>query len=219
MEENNLRNENSEEAEIKKDLKDNKPKKTDLKTIANKANKKKQQKWWVWPVKILVITLFLSLSFSVLSDLLMSNVGIAVSLIVVLFLLVVGIVSDMIGVATTACQIEPFAAMRSRKVRGAKIAMSLVKNAEKVSSICNDVIGDICGILSGAAGAAITVKFISDGMGQSIQILIAGAVSAVIAGLTIFGKAMFKKYAIDNCTKIVLGVGKCLSIFTKRKND
>ena len=200
------------------DRNETKVKKNDLKNVTNKAIKKKQQKWWKWPIKILVITLFLSLTFSVLSDLLMSNVGIAISLIVVVFLLVVGIVSDMIGVATTACQIEPFAAMRSRKVRGAKIAMILVKNAEKVSSICNDVIGDICGILSGAAGAAIAVKFINDGMGQSIQILIAGAVSAIIAGITIFGKAMFKKYAIDNCTKIVLGVGKCLSIFSSKNN-
>ena len=191
--------------------------KSDLKSATNKAVKKKVQPWWVWPVKILVITLFLSLTFSVLSELLMSNVGIAVSVIVIVFLLALGIISDMIGVATTACQIEPFAAMRSRKVRGAKVAMALVKNAEKVSSICNDVIGDICGILSGAAGAAITVKFVSESMGASIQILIAGAVSATIAGLTIFGKAIFKKYAIDNCTKIVLGVGKCLSIFSKKE--
>ena len=191
--------------------------KSDLKSATNKAVKKKIQPWWVWPVKILVITLFLSLTFSVLSELLMSNVGIAVSVIVIVFLLALGIISDMIGVATTACQIEPFAAMRSRKVRGAKVAMALVKNAEKVSSICNDVIGDICGILSGAAGAAITVKFVSESMGASIQILIAGAVSATIAGLTIFGKAIFKKYAIDNCTKIVLGVGKCLSIFSKKE--
>ncbi|MCI6542866.1 MAG: hypothetical protein MR423_03635 [Firmicutes bacterium] len=194
-----------------------KVKKSDLKSATNKAIKKKVQPWWMWPVKILVITLFLSLSFSVLSEVLLSNVGIVVSVVVILFLLFVGIVADMIGVATTACSIEPFTAMCSRKVRGAKVAMGLVKNAEKVSSICNDVVGDICGILSGAAGASIAVKFISENMANSIQILIAGTVSAVIAGLTIFGKAMCKKYAITHCTKIVLGVGKCFSIFSRRK--
>lgn len=191
-------------------------KKNDLKNITSKATKKKTQKWWIWPIKILVITLFLSLSFSVLSELLLTNVGIIVSIFIILFLLIIGIITDMIGVATTACQIEPFAAMRSRKVKGAKFAMILVKNAEKVSSICNDVVGDICGILSGAAGASITLKFISENMGDSVKILIAGAVSALIAGLTIFGKAICKKYAIDNCTKIVLGVGKCFSIFNKK---
>lgn len=194
-----------------------KAKKSDLKSATNKAIKKKVQSWWMWPVKILVITLFLSLAFSVLSEVLLSNVGIVVSVVVILFLLFVGIVSDMIGVATTACSLEPFTAMCSRKVRGAKVAMGLVKNAEKVSSICNDVVGDICGILSGAAGASIAVKFISENMANSIQILIAGTVSAVIAGLTIFGKAMCKKYAITHCTKIVLGVGKCFSVFSCRK--
>ncbi len=207
LEESNLENLN---------LKKNDLKKNDLKNITNKATKKKTQKWWIWPIKILVITLFLSLSFSVLSELLLTNVGIIVSIFIILFLLIIGIITDMIGVATTACQIEPFAAMRSRKVKGAKFAMILVKNAEKVSSICNDVVGDICGILSGAAGASITLKFISENMGDSVKILIAGAVSALIAGLTIFGKAICKKYAIDNCTKIVLGVGKCFSIFNKK---
>ena len=206
-----------EKIELGSGDKELKAKKSDLKSATNKAIKKKVQPWWMWPVKILVITLFLSLSFSVLSEVLLSNVGIVVSVVVILFLLFVGIVADMIGVATTACSIEPFTAMCSRKVRGAKVAMGLVKNAEKVSSICNDVVGDICGILSGAAGASIAVKFISENMANSIQILIAGTVSAVIAGLTIFGKAMCKKYAITHCTKIVLGVGKCFSIFSRRK--
>lgn len=204
---------------INENLKEeNKTKKADLKTTTNKALKKKQPKWWVWPVKILVIAVFLSLSFSVLSEMLLSSVGIAISVLVIVLLLAVGIISDMIGVASTACSIEPFAAMRSRKVKGAKLAMSLVKNSEKVASICNDVVGDICGILSGAAGASIAVKFVSENMGNSLQILIAGAVSAVIAGLTIFGKAVCKKYAIDNSTKIILGVGKCLSIFSRNKD-
>ena len=124
----------------------------------------------------------------------------------------------MIGVATAACSIEPFTAMCSRKVRGAQIAMSLIKNAEKVSSICNDVIGDICGILSGAAGSVIAAKLIlSSAAINSMQILIAASVSALIAGLMIFGKALCKKYALDNCTKVVLTTSKILSIFSFKK--
>lgn len=196
-----------------------KTKKADLKSAASKASKKKVQPWWVWPIKILVIAMSLSLAFSVLSELLLSNVGIAVSIVVIVFFVSLGIITDMIGVAATACSIEPFAAMCSRKVRGAKVAMALVKNAEKVSSMCCDVCGDICGILSGTAGAAITVKLISESMGNSLQILIAGLVSATIAGLTIFGKAMCKKFAINNCSKIILGVGKCCSIFSKQKKQ
>ena len=105
--------------------------------------------------------------------------------------------------------------MSSRKVRGAKEGRMLVKNAEKVSSICNDVVGDICGIISGAAGSVISVKIITESMGNSVQILIAASVSAVIAALTIFGKAAMKKVAMENSTKVILTVGKILSIFTR----
>ena len=38
----------------------------------------------------------------------------------------------------------------------------LVKNADKVSSVLNDVIGDVCGILSGAAGASIVVLIVKE---------------------------------------------------------
>ena len=47
--------------------------------------------------------------------------------------------------------------MNSRKVKGANVAVKFKKNAEKVSSFCCDVIGDICGVISGGAAAAISV--------------------------------------------------------------
>lgn len=190
-------------------------KSSDIKQVANKAAKKKKQSRWAWPVKILVITLFLSLAISVASEFALENAGIILSVVIILILWILGVVSDMIGVAAASCSIEPFNAMCSRKVRGAKEGRALVKHAEKVSSICNDVVGDICGIISGAAGSVIAGKLILESMSNSIGILIAASVSAVIAGLTIFGKAMMKKFAIDNSTKVILTVGKILSIFTR----
>lgn len=187
----------------------------------NIEKKKKKQKnlWWIWPVKIFAVALILSFSFSFLSEFIFSKVGIIVSIIVAVVILVVGIIFDMIGVAVTAAEIEPFNAMRSRRVYGADISMKLIKNAEKVASICNDVIGDICGILTGAAGATIAVKLIQDSMGDFVKIAIISAVSATIAGLTIFGKACLKKVAIDKSTSIILKTGKFLSVlsFKKRK--
>ena len=197
-------------------LKENNSEKKDIKQIANKALKKKKTSRWNWPIKILVITLFLSLTISILSEFIMGKVGIAVSIIIILILWILGVISDMIGVACASASIEPFNAMCSRRVRGAKEGRFLVKNAEKVSSICNDVIGDICGIISGAAGSVIAVKFISENMSNSLQILIAASISSLIAGLTIFGKASMKKYALDNSTKVILSVGKFLSLFSKR---
>lgn len=214
-EENNL---NLEEKETEKEVN-----KQDVKQTINKAAKKKKQASWVWPVKVLVISLFLSLAFSVMSEFVLDSVGIIVSFAILLFLWVFGVVSDMIGVAAASSSLEPFNAMCSRKIRGAKEAKFLVKNSEKVSSICNDVIGDICGILSGAAGAVIAVKLTTESMSSSVEVLIAASVSAAIAGLTIFGKAIMKKFAMDNSTKVMLTVGKFLSLFTKKqkssKND
>lgn len=190
-------------------------KSNDVKQITNKVVKKKKQSKWAWPIKILVITLFLSLAISVASEFILGNAGIMISIIIILLLWVFGVVSDMIGVAAASSSIEPFNAMCSRKVRGAKEGRALVKNAEKVSSICNDVVGDICGIISGAAGSVIAGKLILENMTKSVGILIAASISALIAGLTIFGKAAMKKFALDNSTKVVLSVGKLLSIFTR----
>ena len=50
---------------------------------------------------------------------------------------------------------KPFHSMASRKVPGALEAIRLLRNAERVSSICNDVVGDICGVVSGSASATI----------------------------------------------------------------
>ncbi|MEG1500262.1 MAG: hypothetical protein RR400_04285, partial [Clostridia bacterium] len=124
--------------------------------------------------------------------------------------------TDMIGVAVAVCPIEPFRAMAARKVRGAKESIFLVQNAEKVSSLLNDVVGDVCGIISGAIGASIVSKIIFDANSDSLTIIIAATISALIAGVTVFGKAIGKNYAIKSSTTIVGRVGKFLSIFTKK---
>ena len=53
--------------------------------------------------------------------------------------------------------------------------------------------------------------------GGSAEILIGAAVSAVIAGLTIFFKALCKNLAINKSTEIVMMVSKTLSIFSFKK--
>jgi len=42
-------------------------------------------------------------------------------------------------------------------------------------------------------------------------------VSAIISALTVLGKAMFKKLAIDKSVSIVAFVGRVLSVFIKNK--
>ena len=191
-----------------------------------KQNKKKKNKqpskfayWWRWPLIVLVLSFCLSLVFGVASELALSGAGIAVSIVVIVVFLVLSIFADMVGVAVTAADLYPFRAMASKKVRGSKEAIKLINNADKVASVCADVIGDICGILSGAAGATVTIALINDSMSNFVTIVIASLVSAVIAALTIFGKAMCKKYSMKHAEKIILLIGKCLSIFHIQKKN
>lgn len=175
--------------------------------------------WWKWPLTVLVIAFCLSLAFGILSEVALSSAGVIVAIVVIVVFIMIAILSDMVGVAVTAASLEPFRAMAAKKVRGAKESIKLIQNADKVSSVIADVIGDICGILSGAAGATVTLAIITSSTSSFMEILIASLVSAVIAALTIFGKAFCKKYAMNHSEKIVLILGKFISIFHRQKKS
>ncbi|MCI7003003.1 MAG: hypothetical protein MR904_01500 [Clostridia bacterium] len=182
-----------------------------------RSNKKvKKQSINFWPLKILILAIALSLGFSLLSEYVMGATGIIIAVLVIILFVALSIITDMIGVAATACSKEPFMAMCSKKVRGAKEGLMLIRNADKVASLCNDVIGDVCGILSGAAGASIVARITVDFQNANLSILVASLITAFIAGVTIFGKALGKHTAMDNCNSIILRVGKILSLFTKQ---
>lgn len=183
--------------------------------MEKEKKKKKKSKAWIWSVKILILSISLSFIFSFLSELVLSKANIIIAVIVILLFVSISILFDMVGLAVASSSVEPFTAMASRKVKGSKQALWLTKNADKVSSICADVIGDVCGILSGAAGASILTKIAltTTGIGP---ILISSLVSAIIAGLTIFGKASLKRYAINHANDITLKLAKILNIFSRK---
>lgn len=174
-----------------------------------------KKKFNSWPYVILVLAITLSFSFGLLSEITLSNTAIFVAIIVILIFIAISILFDVIGLAVASCSIDPFTAMASRKIKGAKQALILVKNADKISSLCADVVGDVCGILAGAGGASIVTKIAMNATGFT-PILISSLVSAIIAGLTIFGKAIFKRYAINHCTQITLRLAKFINIFTHK---
>ena len=175
--------------------------------------------WWKWPLIVLALSFVLSLAFGIVSEVALSEAGLAVSIVVILIFILIAIIADMVGVAATAANFEPFRAMAARKVRGAKESIKLINHKEVVASVAADVIGDICGILAGAAGATITIVLIKNYAGSFLEVLIASLVSAVIAALTIFGKAYCKKYAMLHSEKIVLILGKFISLFCIHKKD
>ncbi len=136
--------------------------------------------------------------------------------VIVLFAIIfIGIVFDILGVAITTADETPFHALASKKQRGAKQAIRLIRNAEKMSSFCNDVIGDIAGIISGSTTAAIVVYLVAL-INVKDDTVISMVLTAVTAALTVGGKAMGKSLAINNANKIVYTFAKILSFFTRK---
>jgi CBS domain containing-hemolysin-like protein len=167
-----------------------------------------------WIMIILVWTIMISGTVSLFSDLLLRNVNILVAFVILIFIIFIGIAFDIIGVAVTAGQEMPFHAMASKKIKGAKIAINMIRNADKVSSFCNDVIGDVCGIVSGSVGAIICAKIVFQGP-RIMNLLSTAVIGALIASLTVAGKAVGKNYAINNSNDIIFKVSKIIYILKK----
>ena len=155
---------------------------------ADPASQKKERiKAIRWVVTIFLVTIFVSGIISLVSEEVMAGRGTLVACLILLAIIFVGILFDIIGVAVTSADDKPFHSMAARKVPGAKEAIRLLRNAERVSSICNDVIGDICGVVSGAASATIAARVLTN-FTFSWPRLISLIMSALVAGLTVGGK-------------------------------
>ena len=191
--------------------------KNELKKYLNRPEKKRRKYSLKWPLVVLVITLILSLMFSLASEFLLTDTGLLISIILLVFFLVLAMISDMIGVASTSADIEPFNAMCSKKIKGAKETLKLIQNAEKVSSVFCDIVGDICGILSGAIGATLVIQIIGTYATSTKEAIVASIISATIASLTVFLKSVGKIIAINNSNKIMFTIGKIISFFKFKK--
>lgn len=174
--------------------------------------KKERNKTIRWVVTIFFLTILVSGTISFTSDMIMANSTMLVAFIILLTIILIGIVFDVIGVAVTSADEKPFHSMASRKVPGALESIRLLRNAERVSSICNDVVGDICGVVSGSASATIAVQVLNN-FELSLESVIPLIMSALVAGLTVGGKAVGKTFAVHSCTKIVHSVGKIIWAF------
>lgn len=170
------------------------------------ASRKERSKTIRWVVTIFFVTILVSGLISLGSEELMASSGIGVAFLILLTIVLIGIIFDIIGMAVASADEKPFHSMAARKVPGAQEAISLLRNAERVSSICNDVVGDICGVISGSAAATIAAQVLHS-FEFSWPRLISLAMSALVAGLTVGGKAVGKTLAINSCTVIVHGVG------------
>jgi len=169
------------------------------------------------------LTFFLSISISILFQITQATTVYWVSALVLSAVILLGILFDIIGTATTAASEKPFHAMASDRVFGAKKAIELVRNADQVASFCNDVIGDICGTVSGSLGAALVIDFVLNNNIAQLRDVFSITIVGLISAVTVGGKAAGKSFAINKSHEIVLKVAffleKFEQIVNRKKNN
>ena len=180
------------------------------------ASKKERLRTIRWVVTVFFTTLVVSGLIGLVSDEVMASSSLPVAFGILLFIVLLGIVFDIIGMAVASADEKPFHSMAARKVPGAQEAIRLLRNAERVSSICNDVVGDICGVVSGSASAtiaALILTHVNTAWPRGVSLVM----SSLVAGLTVGGKAIGKTFAVSSCTQIVHMVGRILSAWNRLK--
>lgn len=186
----------------------------DKRSLNKKKEKEKKGRRWV--VTVILITFVVSSVMQMIQAGLMSKVNLAMAFVILIAFVLIGIIFDIIGVAVTSANEIPFHSLSSQKIRGAKEAVRLIRSADRVGSFCNDVIGDIVGIISGSATTVIVAMIISSGAGVR-EFALTTVMTAIVAAITIGGKAAGKRVAIEKSNNIVFFVGKLVSIISFKK--
>lgn len=166
-----------------------------------------------WTVLVVILAFILSVAISSVTSGIMSDMSIVGAFFVLMAIIVINVLFDMAGTAVAAAEEHPFHSLSTRKVKGAAQSINVIRHAPQVANLCNDVIGDIAGIISGASTAIIVAELTSImGVGS---VWISLSLTGLVASLTIGGKAFFKGIAMQNCNHIVFLIGKILYYFSK----
>ena len=165
-----------------------------------------------WIIKAFLMTFFIAIIFSSLSNVVINRCNnVIVLIIITIFFILFGVLFDIIGTAVLTANESTFHAKSAKKIKGSKEGVQLIKNSPRIASICNDVIGDICGIISGSCGAILSI-YIANCLFINV-VLTTLVISSLISSLTVGGKAIGKKYATKNSDEIVFIVAKIISNF------
>ena len=179
---------------------------------AKKNNRNAQRKKDIgWIIAITIMAFSITFVMTLFSESILANVSLFVGLIVIFFFIFLGIIFDMIGISVTVADPKVFHSMATKKIKGAKLALHLMEKANKVSSFCNDVIGDICGILSGTAASTIAILLAN--LTKLNIFWITLCLTSLIASFTIGGKALGKSVAINKANDILYKFARFISLF------
>lgn len=172
-----------------------------------------------WGIFISIVTFVMAFLFTVLSTTLLEGVSWGIGIVIVILLVFNGILFDILGLAAASANEIPFHGMASERVKGAKHAIYVVRNADRFSNICNDVIGDISSVISGSASAAVVIKLVAsygEGGHEFLRTAVGIVFTAMVSALTVGGKALGKSFAIHYSIAIVLVIGKVFYMMEHR---
>lgn len=178
-----------------------------------KAQRKKNSQY-AWAIKVFFISIIITACLSFISGELLNELNVYVALIVLAVFILLGIVFDIIGLAVATADEAPFNSMAAQRNKVGKTAVKLLKNAEKVSSFCNDVVGDICGVISGATGTSIAASLFATSKNAFWWTLL---LTSAVAALTVGGKALGKRFAMEKSVTIVTNVSRIICLFKFKK--
>lgn len=167
-----------------------------------------------WALLITGISFVLSFSITFVSEVFMRSMGLGVALLALFVLIGLGIAADIVGTAITAAEEKPFVAMAAKRIAGAKQSIWLIRRADRISNILNDVVGDITSIVSGAAGSAIVYYLMEFGISNTLGTML---MSATTAALIIGGKALGKHFALSRSHDVIAFVGRAIAAFSFRR--
>lgn len=170
--------------------------------------------WWRRALRVGLFSLVLAVLVNYSAGVALQYLPIAIALVTVLILVGTGVLFDVLGTSVTAAEPAPLHAMAAKKVYGARQALWLVRNADKVANFANDVVGDVAGAVSGAAGATVAIKISMALQGGSLMQQLSNLLMiGFIAGLTVGGKAAGKTFAISHATQVVFLAGRVIAGF------
>src|SRR5699024_7678655 len=167
-----------------------------------------------WIFAITIWTFVLAVIFSILTENLIENLNLIFAFLTLIIIIIIGIIFDIIGIAVTRAEETPFHSMAAKRIKEAKIAILLVRNAGPVSNFCNDVLVYISRIISVAIGTSIIYKLVTVYQFQN-NTLLSILITASTASLTVGGKALGKSIALIYYEKIVITLSKIINLIEK----
>jgi hypothetical protein len=185
-----------------------------------RRGKKRESRSGRWALFVTGLTFVITVALGLLANRLFALIPIWGALAIQLLLVAAGVLCDLLGIAVATADMPPFLSMASKKVPGAEKSIWLIKHAERVTNIFNDVLCDIFGVLSGATGIAIVVIIVENLRDLSTaQQYVDIAMTSLVAALLVGGKAAGKAFAMKNSREIVLGLGRLLGLFSSKSRS